>query len=96
MDAFISPRASGMRSPTVDSAPPEFTDIAPDQIVSRAMIQAKGAADFNAGRPRDSHNMNWHSPALPDWLAGHDAAAQAWAKATNKQAIVVMLEAAEV
>lgn len=67
-----------------------------DQIVSRATMFDRGAAAFNAGRPRDSHNMNWHSPALPDWLAGYDHAAQTWAKATNKQAIVVMLEAVEV
>ena len=66
-----------------------------DQIVSRSMIFDRGAAAFNAGRTRDSHNMNWHSPALADWVAGFDHAAQVWHKATNKQAIVVMLEAAE-
>lgn len=67
-----------------------------DQIVSRSMIFDRGAADFNAGRPRDSHNMNWHSPALPDWLAGYDHAAKVWAQATNKQAVAIMVEAAEV
>lgn len=67
-----------------------------DQIVSRSMIFDRGVDAFNAGKPRDSHNMNWHSPALVDWRAGYDHAARLWAKATNKQAIVVMLEAAEV
>ena len=67
-----------------------------DQIVSRAMIFNKGAAAFNAGRPRDSHNMNPWAPALPDWLAGYDHAERLWSAATRKQAVVVMVEAAEV
>ena len=64
-----------------------------DQIVSRAMIFDRGAAAFTAGRPRDSHNMNWHSPALPDWLAGYDHAERLWSAATRKQAVVVMADA---
>ena len=67
-----------------------------DQIVSRSMIFDRGAAAFNAGRTRDSHNMNWHSPALTDWLAGYDHAQRRWDEATSKQAVVVMLEVAEV
>lgn len=67
-----------------------------DQIVSRASMFDRGADAFTAGRPRDSHNMNWHSPALVDWLAGYDHAQRRWEKATNKQAVVVMLEVAEV
>ncbi|QOY96358.1 hypothetical protein IM543_11360 [Massilia sp. UMI-21] len=67
-----------------------------EQIVSRETMRQRGADAFNAGRTRDSHNMNWHSPALPDWLAGYDAAAGIWHRATNKQAVVVMVEAAEV
>ncbi|MGI4717233.1 MAG: hypothetical protein ACRYGO_07410 [Janthinobacterium lividum] len=66
-----------------------------DQIVTRASIFARGEAAFNAGRPRDSHNMNWHSPALDDWLAGFDHAAQVWHIATRKQAVVAMVEACE-
>lgn len=66
-----------------------------DQIVSRKMMFDRGADAFNAGRTRDSHNMNPWAPALADWLAGFDRAAQVWHQATNKQAVVVTLEAAE-
>ena len=65
-----------------------------DQIVSRSMIFDRGAAAFNAGHPRDSHNMNWHSPALPDWLAGWDHAAQESCAFFRKQAEIVVAEAA--
>lgn len=61
-----------------------------DQIVSRSMIFDRGAAAFNAGLPRDSHNMNWHAPALPDWLAGYDCAAQESCALFRKQAEAVV------
>lgn len=66
-----------------------------DQIVSRKMMFERGADAFNAGRTRDSHGMNPWAAALPDWLAGYHDAEQAWNKATNKQAVVVMVEACE-
>ena len=49
-----------------------------EAIVSRSVIRQRGADAFNAGRDRDSHNMNPWAPALVDWLAGFDQAAQAW------------------
>jgi len=49
-----------------------------EAIIPRSTIRARGAEAFNAGRSRDSHNMNWHSPALAEWLEGFDEAAQAW------------------
>ncbi len=48
-----------------------------EQIISREAMRQRGAEAFNAGRTRDSHNMNWHSPALAEWLAGFDEAAHA-------------------
>ena len=60
-----------------------------DQIVSRASQFDRGQAAFNRGDSRDSHNMNWHAPALADWLAGFDQAALAWHLATRPQAQVV-------
>lgn len=47
-------------------------------IISRDTMRARGAAAFDKGAPRDSHNMNPSAAALVDWLAGFDAAAQAW------------------
>ena len=49
-----------------------------DQIVSRATMFARGEAAFAAGHSRDSHGMNSWAPAVPDWLAGYDHAAQVW------------------
>jgi hypothetical protein len=43
-----------------------------DQIISREQIRAKARAAFEAGQPRDSHNMNWHASALPTWLGEYD------------------------
>ena len=50
--------------------------MADGSIVSRDTIFARGAADFRAGKSRDSHELNWHALALPVWLAGYDEAAQ--------------------
>lgn len=55
-----------------------------DQIISREAIRARGRAAFNAGKPRDSHNMNWHAAALPDWLDGYDRAYAEWAMRGRK------------
>jgi hypothetical protein len=43
-----------------------------DQIVSRDTIRARARRAFEAGRSRDDHCMNWHAPALVDWLAEYD------------------------
>lgn len=64
-------------------------------ITSRAAVRQRGADAFNAGKPRDSHNMNWHADALGDWLFGYDQAAQAWHRALRQQAEVVLDEVAE-
>lgn len=56
-----------------------------DPIVPRAYFRALGREAFLAGRPRDSHNMNWHAPALVDWSAGWDQA-EADAKVGAEQA----------
>lgn len=56
-----------------------------DQIVTRASMRKRGADAFNAGRSRESHNMNWHSPALAEWLEGYDEAAQAWHRQLRQQ-----------
>ena len=47
-------------------------------IISRDTIRARGAAAFNAGRSRDSHNMNPGAAALSEWLDGFDSEAKAW------------------
>lgn len=46
-----------------------------DHIISRDTIRARARAAFEAGRGRDEHNMNWHAPALPTWLAEWDRCA---------------------
>lgn len=61
-----------------------------EAIIPRATIRQRGADAFNAGRSRESHNMNWHSSALAEWLAGFDQAAQAWHRSTRQQAEVVV------
>lgn len=43
-----------------------------EQVVSRDQIRAKARAAFEASKPRDSHDMNWHAAALPTWLAEYD------------------------
>lgn len=48
------------------------------QVVSRAMLRAKGRAAFFAGQGRDSHNMNPGSPAIVDWQDGWDRGHAAW------------------
>lgn len=45
------------------------------QIVSRAYIRDKARKAFFAGLPRSAHEMNWHSAALPEWLAEYDRCA---------------------
>lgn len=46
-----------------------------DPIVPIDAIRARAAAAFKDGRGRDDHNMNWHSAALPTWLAEWDRCA---------------------
>lgn len=48
-----------------------------EPIIARATMQDRGAEAFLSGKSRDDHNMNWHAPALVEWLAGYDAEAQA-------------------
>lgn len=43
-----------------------------NSIVSRAHIRSMARRAFEAGRSRDDHGMNWHAPALTDWLAEYD------------------------
>lgn len=43
-----------------------------EHIVSRETMFNRGAEAARKGRGRDDHRMNWHSPAIPDWQAGHD------------------------
>ena len=47
-----------------------------DSIFPRAIMRERGAAAFRAGKSRDDHAMNWHAPALAEWLTGYDAEAQ--------------------
>ena len=62
-----------------------------EAIIPRETIRQRGRDAFNAGRPRDSHNMNPCAAALPDWLEGFDQAAQQDGCAFfRKQAEVVM------
>jgi hypothetical protein len=49
------------------------------QIISRLAMFNRGVSHYVAGRARDQHNMNHHAAALPDYLAGWDAAAKAHA-----------------
>jgi len=43
-----------------------------DPIFSRETIKLRARAAFERGLGRDSHNMNWHAPALAVWLAEYD------------------------
>jgi hypothetical protein len=43
-----------------------------DQIISIDITKDRARAAFAAGRPRDSHSMNWHTAALAVWLAEYD------------------------
>jgi len=43
-----------------------------DSIFPRAIMRERGAAAFRAGKSRDDHAMNWHAPALAEWLTGYD------------------------
>lgn len=38
-----------------------------DQVISKDAIRQKARAAHAAGRGRDDHQMNWHSPALATW-----------------------------
>ncbi len=42
------------------------------QIVSIESIRENAREAFHAGMLRDEHGMNWHAPALADWLAEYD------------------------
>lgn len=42
------------------------------EIVSKEAMFNRGAEAARQGRTRDEHRMNWHSPAIADWQAGHD------------------------
>lgn len=63
-----------------------------DQIVSRESMRARGRNAFNAGRSRDSHDMNPWAAALADWHQGYDQAAQEWRRVARPQAQVVLAE----
>lgn len=61
-----------------------------EQIISRKAIRNKGAAAFNAGVPRDGHNMNPGSAAIDDWRAGWDQAQQEkYDRLTRRQSDVI-------
>lgn len=36
-------------------------------IIPIDTIRQKARSEYKRGVPRDGHNMNWHSPALPVW-----------------------------
>lgn len=57
------------------------------QIVTRAYIRAMARAAFEAGKPRDAHNMNWHSPALRTWRAEYDRLANLARLAANRREV---------
>jgi hypothetical protein len=57
------------------------------EIVSREQIRSRARDAFEAGRPRDSHNMNWHAAALPTWLAEYDRLAGLAEAAANERGV---------
>lgn len=44
-----------------------------------------GADAFHAHRSRDSHDLPWHSKALPSWLEGYDNAERTARIAANQR-----------
>lgn len=64
-----------------------------DQIVSREAIRAKARAAFQRGQSRDSHEMNWHSPALSTWLDEYDRMANMARLAANQQNLPLAISA---
>lgn len=48
-----------------------------EQIIPVDAIRAKAHRQYHAGVKRDEHKMNWHSAALPTWLAEWDRCAKA-------------------
>jgi hypothetical protein len=58
-----------------------------DQIISREQIRALARAAFEAGRSRESHNMNWHAAALPTWLAEYDRLVRLAELAANQRGV---------
>jgi hypothetical protein len=54
-------------------------------IISIDITKARARTDFAAGRPRDSHNMNWHAAALPVYLAEYDRLAAQARKVERRQ-----------
>ena len=65
-----------------------------EAIIPRATMRQRGADAFNAGRDRDSHNMNPGAAALPDWLEGFDQAAKAWHDAQHRVRVYPIIELA--
>lgn len=64
-----------------------------EAIISRATIRQRGADAFNAGRSRESHNMNPGSAAIADWLDGfNQAQRQDGCAFFRKQAEVMVAE----
>jgi hypothetical protein len=61
------------------------------EIVSKEAMFHRGAKAAREGRARDEHHMNWHSPAIADWQAGHDYVTSA----RQKQSRARVLEVAE-
>lgn len=58
-----------------------------DQIISREQIRAKARAAFKAGKPRDSHNMNWNAAALPTWLGEYDRLVRLAGMTSNQRGV---------
>lgn len=48
-----------------------------DPIISLDAIRTKARNAYKRGVPRDGHNFNWHSPALPVWQDEWDRCAAA-------------------
>jgi len=55
--------------------------------LTREDHRKRGEAAFKAGRPRDSHGMNWNAAALTPWLHGYDTAKNRDRLAPNQQSI---------
>lgn len=59
-------------------------------IISRADVRARARAAFEAKAGRESHEMNWHAPALVDWYAEYDrlaveAGERIWNRAMGRE-----------
>jgi len=64
-------------------------------IVTRAYIRQMAREAFEAGQSRDSHNMNWHAPALVDWLGEYDRLAKSTPRLHGVPVSVLRIDAGQ-